>query len=115
MRLNEYTSLSGFISQYIGVWGPADGHWLGLEFRYNGKEYRLHTWTMHEDDPVITEDGSEVMFSLYSIIRNAVGYDSYDRLESFASMDDLLKSKCIDNLEFSTIIMADSTEILAQD
>lgn len=115
MRLNEYTSLSEFTNQYIGVWGPSDDHWFGLEFRYNGKDYRLHTGTIHEDDPVVTKDGHEVMFSLYGIQRNTVGHDEFSRIESFASMDDLLKSRCIDNLEFSSIIMDDSTEILAQD
>lgn len=30
MRLNEYTSLSEFTNQYIGVWGPSDDHWFGL-------------------------------------------------------------------------------------
>ena len=31
MRKNEYTSLEEFTSQYVGEWGPSDGHWFGLD------------------------------------------------------------------------------------
>ena len=43
MRKNEYTSLDDFRSQYIGVWAPSEGHWLGLDFSYKGNEYRFQT------------------------------------------------------------------------
>ena len=36
MRKNEYTSLEEFTSQYVGEWGPSDGHWFGLDFEYKG-------------------------------------------------------------------------------
>ena len=39
MRINEYNSLEEFTSQYIGEWGPSDGHWLGLDFIFRGNEY----------------------------------------------------------------------------
>ena len=43
MRINEYNSLAEFTNEYIGEWSPSDGHWLGLDFAYSGKRYRLHT------------------------------------------------------------------------
>ena len=57
MRKNELKSLEELKSQYIGVWGPSDGQWLGLDFSYNGHEYRLHTGTMYGDKekPLKTE------------------------------------------------------------
>ena len=42
MRKNEYTSLEEFTSQYCGIRHPAEDKWFGLEFSWNGKEYRLH-------------------------------------------------------------------------
>ena len=64
MRKNEYESLEQFTSQYIGEWGPSDGHWLGLDFVYYGVEYRLHTWGMYRKDAHLS-DGREVMFELF--------------------------------------------------
>lgn len=34
MRKNEYTCIEDFTSQYVGEWGPSDGHRLGLDFLY---------------------------------------------------------------------------------
>ena len=48
MRINEYNNLDEFKSQYCGWWDPSDGKWLGLEFKYNNKFYRLHTGPMFE-------------------------------------------------------------------
>ncbi|MEG0125081.1 MAG: hypothetical protein RSD76_01620 [Clostridia bacterium] len=115
MRINEYSSLEELTSQYVGEWSPSDGHWFGLEFRYHDNEYRLHTWTMHADDPEYLEDGREVMFGLYAIHRKPVGNDEFYRIASFATMEDLLKSTCIGERAFSEVIMDDATEILAQD
>ena len=53
MRKNEFNSLEEFISQYIGEWGPSDGHWFGLDFLYNGTEYRFNTGSIYEKQDTI--------------------------------------------------------------
>jgi hypothetical protein len=50
MRINEYHSLEEFLSEYIGVWNPSGGHWFGLDIRYNGVTYRLHTGKMYRQE-----------------------------------------------------------------
>lgn len=115
MRINEYNSLEEFTSQYVGEWGPSDGHYFGLEFRYNGNDYRLHTGYMYADDPQETEQGEEVLFSLYTTPHHKIGSDDFRWLACFASMEDLLKSTCIEGRVFSEVIMDDDTLMLAQD
>jgi hypothetical protein len=114
MRKNEYTSIEDFTSQYTGVWAPSEGHWLGLDFMYNGKEYRFHTGSMYDTDPSVLPDGREAMFGLYQKCgRN--GPHDYILLEEFASIDDVLNSTCIEGKPFKEIIVEDSTELLGQD
>lgn len=112
MRINEYNSLSEFTSQYIGVWGPSDRHWFGLDFSYHGKEYRFHTGIMSADESETLKDGRNVLFGLYM---KETSSDKYKLLGQFATMDDVLKSKVIENTVFKNVIMADETELLGQD
>ena len=114
MRINEYTTLEDFTSQYTGVWAPSDGHWFGLDFRYGGDNYRLHTGTMAADDPTHTIDGQEYLFTLYHQHTQGCSV-TYQRLASFVSMDELLRYTGITDRPFSSVIMDDSTEILGQD
>ena len=65
MRINEYKSLDEFTSQYVGEWGPSDGHWYGLDFSYHGIEYRLHTGSMYKKGNTILPDGREDSIIIY--------------------------------------------------
>ena len=65
MRKNEYHSLDEFTSQYISVWGPSDGHWLGLDFSYHGAEYRFQTGPMYETKATVLPDGQIAVYGLY--------------------------------------------------
>lgn len=115
MRINEYNSLKEFTSQYIGEWGPSDGHWLGLDFIFRGNEYRFNTGSMYEEHNTLLPDGREAVFGLYKKnLRKKDGKD-YTLLEEFACMEDVLKSTCIEGIEFSKIIMDDDTELVGQD
>lgn len=114
MRINEYNSLEEFTDQYIGVWAPSDGHWYGLEFRYAGRCYRLHTGSMYPTDPTHAPDGQEYMFGLY-IQQEERKKVRFQRMDSFVSMAELLRYTGIDNRAFCEVIMADETEILGQD
>ncbi|MDO5310029.1 MAG: hypothetical protein Q4G03_11145 [Planctomycetia bacterium] len=111
-RKNEYTSLEEFTSQYIGVWGPRDDHWLGLEFTYRGVEYRFHTWAMYNEKNTILPDGREAMFGLYQRIGDS---NDFILLEEFADMDDALESTCIKGVKFREVIMDPDTELTGQD
>ncbi len=112
MRKNEFECLEQFTSQYTGEWNPSEGHWLGLDFSYNGKEYRMHTGPMYSEKNTILSDGRTALFGLYK--KNKF-IDEYDLLEEYATMNDLLNSKIIDNKPFREIIIAEDTELLGQD
>ena len=120
MRINEYNSLDEFTSQYIGEWAPSEGHWLGLDFSYKGKEYRLHTGSMYNTENTILHDGREAMFGLYTKSTEihetsfAENY-RYNLLGEYADMAGLLSSKDICEIPFKEVIMDDSTELLGQD
>lgn len=47
MRVNEYNTLGEFTNEYIGIWNPSEGHWYGLDFKYDDTVYRLHTGSMY--------------------------------------------------------------------
>ena len=61
MRINEYNSLDEFTNEYTGIWNPSNGHWFGLDFKYNGVTYRLHTGKMHLEND---QENSQVFPSL---------------------------------------------------
>jgi hypothetical protein len=115
MRKNEYKTLEEFTSQYIGVWGPSDGHWFGLDFSFNGKEYRFNTGSMYESKNTILPNGEEALFGLYKKNNNPKAKKEYILLEEFANMHEALNSTCIDGIPFKQVIMDDNTELLGQD
>ena len=116
MRINEYNNLDEFISEYIGVWNPSDGHWFGLDFSYNGETYRLHTGSMYSEETNELPDGRETMFGLYLHKQKPAGNKyEYAILGKFAVMNYRRYSTCICGRRFKDVIMDDSTEILGKD
>ena len=116
MRKNEYKSLDEFVSQYVGVWGPSDGHWLGLAFSYHGTEYRLHTWSMYNTEDTVLPDGRVAMFGIYKKIEGSSdAHPDYELLGEYADMPDLLESRVIEGTPFAEVIMDDDTVLLGQD
>lgn len=105
MRINEYRMLEEFTAQYTGEWSPSDGHWFGLEFRYEEHEYRLHTGVMYDCDPEHNSKGREILFGLYAMNFHASEGEQFIRLASLASMDDLLCYTGIGNRPFQEVIM----------
>jgi hypothetical protein len=115
MRKNEYESLEQFESQYIGEWGPSDGHWLGLDFVYSGVEYRLQTWSMYRKEAILP-NGREVMFELHRKKQYiGPGENEYELLGEYADMSEVLESTVIQGRPFKEVIMDDATEIMGQD
>ncbi|MBR4655933.1 MAG: hypothetical protein IKO68_05075 [Oscillospiraceae bacterium] len=114
MRINEYNSPEEFISEYTGVWNPSEGHWLGLDFKYNDTIYRMQTGPMYKQKNTILSDGREAMYGIYKQLDTTKNND-YDLLGEYADMHDMLESTVIGGREFRDIIMDDSTEILGKD
>ena len=119
MRKNEYNSLDEFLSQYIGIWGPSDGHWFGLDFLYKGKEYRLNTGTMYGEKDKTDDNGNIIQFGLYRKTNkkdpkhpNIYLYELLDEKESVVA---LLDSLAIEGIPFRDVIMDDETVMLGQD
>ena len=77
MRKNEYNSLEEFTSQYIGVWGPSDGHWFGLDFSYNGTEYRFNTGSIYARQDTILPNGKKALFGIYRRDKNPKAEKEY--------------------------------------
>jgi hypothetical protein len=116
MRLNEYNTLNEFTSEYVGEWNPSEGHWLSLDFLYNGKEYRLHTGTMYESKCTILPDGKEALFGVYVLTEKKPQTNHrYTLIGEYADMDSLLNDCKIDGRKFCEIIMDDSTILLGKD
>ncbi len=116
MRKNEYNSLKEFTDQYIGEWGPSDGHWLGLDFYYHGTEWRFQTFRMYKEQPTILPDGREAIFGLYrKLAERASNGHEYEVLGEYATMKEVLESTVILDTPFSQVIMDDDTELLGQD
>jgi len=109
MRKNEYTSLDQFTSQYTGEWCPSDGHWLGLDFLWHGKEYRFQTGSMYTPENTILPNGREAVFGLY------VKEGEYRLLGEYASMEEVLDSMVIEGIPFRDVIMDEETELMGQD
>ena len=115
MRKNEFTSVEQFKAQYIGIWGPSDNHWLGLDFIYHGIEYRFNTGSMYSSRNTILPEGKEALFGLYRKETDTNKRGSYILLEEFATIDDALNSCCIEATPSREIIAAEETELVGQD
>ncbi len=118
MRKNEYDNIEQLKSQYIGVWGPSDGHWFGLDFKFHGQEYRIHTGTMYGNKDNIENDIVK-QFGLYlktnEIDARFPSICKYVLLYESKSFDELLKNAKIDDTPLEIAIMDDDTEMLGQD
>lgn len=115
MIKNEFESIEQFLSQYTGEWNPSEGHWLGLDFVYEGVEYRFHTGSMYESEAVIP-DGRDVMFGLYRKKETASSDKrDYELLGEYTDMQDVLESTVIKGRIFKDVIIADDTELVGQD
>lgn len=111
MRKNEYIKIEDFTSQYTGEWNPSEGHRLGLDFSFQGKEYRFHTGAMYNKTATVLPNGKTAKYGLYQ--KNAD--NSYTLLKEFANLEDVLESTVIKNTAFSKIIIDEDTELLGQD
>ena len=115
MRINEYNSLKEFTDEYVGEWSPSNGHWFGLDFKYNGVVYRLHTGVMYKKYDTVLEDGRTALFGVYRLPTDKSSPRDYILIGQYADMDDLLDKCFIEGRKFREVIMDDSTEMLGKD
>ena len=115
MRKNEYVSLDEFRSQYIGVWAPSEGHWLGLDFSYKGNEYRFQTGSMYAAEDTILPDGRAAVYGLYHKNNDIKASQAYDLLAEFATMDDVLISTYSAGLQLPEIDLPECSDVLLLD
>ena len=115
MTKNEFTSLDQFLSQYTGEWGPSDGHWYGLDFAWNGCEYRFHTGSMYESEPVTLPDGREADFGVYRKLSKPENDHEYELIGKYATAAEAAERCIIDGMPLGQIIVHQDTELLGQD
>ena len=92
-----YESINEFIMEYSSQYNEIGDNSQGMDFIYKNQEYRL----CREYDDV---------FYLYK--RSSTNINDMDVIGVCNSMDELLKSKYIDNIEFEAIIMNENDTII---
>lgn len=124
MRINEYNSFEDFYYEY--AYGPAfswedENHirrFMGIEFKYNGRYYRMCREPLTEEEYPVLPDGR---IGLYDVMEmhcaktTYPGCDYFETLGWYANLDDLLEQCYLQGKKFREVIMADETEILSQD
>ena len=115
MSKNEFTSLDQFLAQYIGEWGPSDGHWYGLDFVWNGCIYRFHAGAMYESELPTLPDGRNAEYGVYRKLDNPVSGHEYELIGKYATTAEAVKQCVIDGITLAEILVHPDTEILGQD
>lgn len=112
MRINEYKSFNEFYEEYNYDRDVLNGHYIGLEFKYKGKYYRL------SHDFSNTNYDEEYKYYVFEIIqdKNSSYFDGVHKLlGKYHNLDETLDRWIIDGKTFKEIIMLDETEILGKD
>jgi len=106
---NGFKTIEEFLSQYVGIWDPSNNHWLGLDFAYDGKEYRFHTGDMYLLNDTNSNE-NQIKFGLY-----VKSNGKYVLLYESESMQNIIESKVIDGKSFKEIITSENTILQGQD
>ncbi len=122
MRLNEYNSLEDFIGEYSGIRSEKYDVLYGLDFRYNGKLYRM---TMDQMEPELIrkqfEDKLNRKLGKYEValvdssIKYEFNFAEYNFIGWYDDIYDLLENCFIEGRKFKEIIMSDETIIEGKD
>lgn len=110
MRINEYNSLDEFIDEYgSGEWNPSLGHYIGIEFKYKNKSYRMCC----EPNQGYSKEEAKAPFHVYQIID--IDKSEYLTIGMYSSLQEVLNNCLIDGVLFKDVIMDDSTYIDSKD
>lgn len=93
-----YDSLDEFIKEYSSKYNEEGENSIGMDFSYKGENYRL----CREFDDV---------FYLYKVI-NTGQTDEFEELIICNSMEELLITTAIENVEFKEIVMDEQNTII---
>lgn len=117
MRINQYKNLDEFIFEYNDYRDPSNGKFMGIEFKYNGKYYRMCREPLNSCERM--EDGTLLEYDVMQIITPSGNYldgnMEYLLIGWYKNLNDVLENCIIDGKKFKDIIMEDYTEILGQD
>ena len=117
MRKNQYKKLDEFIFEYEDYRDPANGKFMGIEFEYNGKFYRMCREPL--DACQKSEDGFLLEYDVMQIVTSSGNYldDEMEYLPIgwYRDLNDVLENCLIEGKKFKEVIIDDCTEILGQD
>lgn len=122
MRKNDYNSLDEFIKEYCGIRSEKYDVLYGLDFRYNGKLYRM-TMDQMEPDNIrkIFEKKLNKKLGKYEVALvdpNSISdyqFNEYQFIGWYDDIYDLLENCYIDGIKFKDVIMDDNTIIEGKD
>lgn len=117
MRKNEYHDLEEFCHEYDGKEYKDHQSFIGIEFTYNGKYYRMCREPLSLEDLPTLPDGRKGRYRVVVIHwKNGWFSDfSYELVGWYVDLKDLLENCRLDGQPFASVIMADSTEIIGKD
>lgn len=102
MRQNEYQSFDDFYREYCGVNSDQYETYIGIEFDYKLKKYRMCL------EPI-------GKYFLYQILGKRRGMPRLKVICTFDNFKTLLESDVIDKRPFKEVIMDDNTRITEKD
>lgn len=122
MRKNDYKSLDEFIGEYSGIRSEKYDTVHGIDFRFNGKLYRM---TMDQMEPNelrnVFENKLNKKLGKYEVAlvesdgSSDFQFEEYQFIGWYNDIYDLLENCYIDGIKFKDIIMADDTIIEGKD
>lgn len=122
MRRNEYDNLEQFVYEYAhgrNLYADGGPQYMGIEFRYHDKFYRMCREPLSEDEMIRLPDGR---FGRYDVMQMRCSKSrQYPQCEEFiligwyADLDDVLDNCIIDGISFRDVITDADTEILGKD
>lgn len=122
MRKNDYKSINEFIGEYSGKRNDKYNKLYGLDFKFNGKLYRM-TMDQMEPDDVRQKFESKLKRKLgkYEValvdtnIDSDFRFNEYHFIGWYDDIYDLLENCFIDGIKFKDVIMNDDTIIEGKD
>lgn len=122
MRKNDYKSLDEFIGEYSGIRSDKYDIVYGIDFRFNGKLYRM-TMDQMEPDELRSkfEEKLNKKLGKYEVALvepngcSDFQFEEYQFIGWYDDIYDLLENCYIDGMKFKDVIMDDNTIIEGKD
>ncbi len=122
MRKNDYKSINEFIGEYSGERNGKYDIVYGLDFKFNGKLYRMTMDQMEPDDfrqkferKLKRQLGKYEVALVDANINSDFQFNEYHFIGWYDDIYDLLENCYIDGIKFKDVIMNDETIIEGKD